>query len=251
VTALLWYLISTFCLLILWEGAHMFLRSPKPGSTKARIAAEHQIEAAADAKRKTCAHSDAVPVDNDVLGRVAWWCEECETQLPPEFRPPKMVPHAVTTQQLSEMTVAQYTAMRQGYLLPPNTVCQDCGSSAEDAWNLGYTGKDWAELYGKPLCPVCNKQRHALNQVVDSVWKHEMATAVSPHGVVEIPLNEPHRPRDAKKYALEAKQHNAAYFEHLRERVPGFNEYDPQSPGWTIQNGRVPTDAEFDQAGWH
>lgn len=54
---------------------------------KARIAAEKQIEAEADQKRRLCRHRAAVEVTNDRLGRVAWWCPDCETQLPPEFDP--------------------------------------------------------------------------------------------------------------------------------------------------------------------
>jgi hypothetical protein len=36
-----------------------------------------------------CVHSAAVPVDNDTLGRLAWWCPGCETQLGAGFIPPR------------------------------------------------------------------------------------------------------------------------------------------------------------------
>jgi hypothetical protein len=36
-----------------------------------------------------CVHPAAVPVDNDMLGRLAWWCPSCETQLDAAFVPPR------------------------------------------------------------------------------------------------------------------------------------------------------------------
>jgi hypothetical protein len=41
-----------------------------------------------------CLHRSAVPVDNYALGRLAWWCPGCETQLDPGHRASELTPDA-------------------------------------------------------------------------------------------------------------------------------------------------------------
>lgn len=190
-----------------------------------RIKGEHVLEEAAEAKRKQCKHINAVEVTNRELGRVAWWCEECETQLPAEWekpvngwgRPITGTPFLVTPPSVKDSPVVQeflheridLPAPPSGdSLASPDTVCCQCGGTAERAYTLfGYTAKDWGELNGKPLCRKCDEALRKPKSSVADIWKHHIeqekpvVQLMSPLGIVEF-------------------------------------DDDPNAPGWTIQKSR-------------
>lgn len=109
-----------------WELAHLMMTGFADKNLAWEIAhAGHAGEGATPVETKTshatsvtarvssCRHVGAVPVDNVIpeneggLGRLAWWCPDCDTQLPASFTPPIPVPD-VDLAELRRMTVADY-----------------------------------------------------------------------------------------------------------------------------------------------
>jgi hypothetical protein len=80
----IWVLGLTVAFVSASAGRRRAIRAEDRASA-ARVAAAQAVAAARPLEAATapCKHPNAVPVDNDMLGRLAWWCPDCETQLSP------------------------------------------------------------------------------------------------------------------------------------------------------------------------
>lgn len=72
------------------RGATKTSRARDAGEKESSLPDFDHWEKIQQEKRANCKHFNAVPVDNDVLGTVAWLCPDCDMQLPATFTPPQM-----------------------------------------------------------------------------------------------------------------------------------------------------------------